>query len=312
MGLVYGVPFKPPVTSQPDWGGMDMLWTGWDGSEWVISDQSQGVVLLSGVRGLNMPQTRPFLSVSSAVHGSRQRGWRADEREVFWPLKVFSKGGSAAWLAHERAFWRTMHPDRPGVWRVSQQGGESRTLTARFRDDGGQAFDTIPSLTGWQHYGIYLAAEQPFWAGQPVTGTWAASPPQDFFDGSNGGPVFVISSGSTFDKATLSNAGDVEAWPVYTVAGPSTAASVGGVTVPFEVPAGKAVRIDTAPGPTSQTALFGDWDGKELSNTVDRTKELGTVDFSPIQPGEDRKLTISLTGAGQITVEFTPLYFRAW
>jgi len=162
VNVVYAAPFAPPVTSHPEWSGMVMKWVGWDGSEWTISDPSQGVVLLSGVRGLNMPPTKRHTSTSPALHGSRRRGWITDEREVFWPVKVFSDGGSAEWLAHERAFWRTMHPDKPGVWSVTQPSGETRTLTAVYDNDGGQEFDVIPSLTGWMNYGVYLAAEQPF------------------------------------------------------------------------------------------------------------------------------------------------------
>lgn len=313
MGIIYGAPTLPPAVDHPDWSGMEMTWQGWDGSEWVISDRSQGVVLLAGVRGLSMPPTRRFLSRSGARHGSRSRGWITDEREVFWPLKVFNKEGSAAWLKHERAFWNTMHPGKTGLWVVKQPvGGASRSLEIKFTGDGGHAFETVPSVTGWQHYGIYLAAEQPFWMGKPERGLWAVTPPKDFYDDGSGTRLFYISSGSTMVNATMNNPGDVEAWPVYTVVGPSTSATIGGVTVPFEVPAGKAVRVDTAPGPLSQTALFGDWVGGQLLNPVDRTIELGTVDFAPIQPGTARKLTLNMVGAGEIRAELTPLYFRAW
>jgi hypothetical protein len=227
-------------------------------------------------------------------------------------VKVFSDGGSAEWLAHERAFWKTMHPDKPGAWTVTQPSGETRTLTAVYDNDGGQEFDVIPSLTGWMNYGIYLAAEQPFWAGTTISGAWAAAPTTDFFGGASKGPVFHISSGSTFAKASLTNPGDVETWPVYTIVGPCTAATAGGVSVPFAVPDGKAVRIDTAPGPLSQTALYGDWVDGQVVNTVDRTRELGAIDFTPVPAGGERPLSIDMTGAGQIIAEITPLYFRAW
>lgn len=310
--FAYAVPYMPPEIVYPAWSGMVMKWVGWDGSEWTISDLSQGVVLLSGVRGLNMPPTKRHTSTSPGLHGSRRRGWITDEREVFWPVKVFNDGGSDEWLAHERAFWRTMHPDKPGAWSVTQPSGETRTLTCVYDNDGGQEFDVIPSLTGWMNYGIYLAAEQPFWAGETISGAWAASAPVDFFGGASKGPAFNISSGSTFAQASLTNPGDVETWPVYTIVGPCTAANVGGVSVPFAIPAGKAVRIDTAPGPLSQTALYGDWVGGQVVNTVDRTRDLGTINFAPVPAGGEKPLSISMTGAGQIIAEITPLYFRAW
>jgi len=314
MGIILGAPSLPPAVDHPDWSGMEMTWTGWDGTQWTVSDRSQGVVILAGVRGLNMPPTRRFVSRTGSLHGSRSRGWTTDEREVFWPVKVFNKEGSTAWLAHERAFFNTMHPGKFGTWTVKQSGGgSSRSLDIKYKDDGGKGFETVPSITGWQYYDLYLVAEQPFWRGTPVRGIWRVSPPQDFRnDGSHTDRVFYISPGSTMVNATMDNAGDVETWPVYTVIGPSTSATVGGVTVPFEVPAGKAVRIDTAPGPLSQTALFGDWVDGAVINTTDRTRELGTIDFTPIQPGTGKKLTLSMVGAGEIRAELTPLYFRAW
>jgi hypothetical protein len=294
---------------------MEMTWTGWDGTQWTVSDRSQGVVILAGVRGLNMPPTRRFLSRSGALHGTRSRGWTTDEREVFWPVKVFHKGGSTAWLQHERAFFNTMHPGKAGTWKVTQSGGgSSRSLDIKFKDDGGKEFETVPAVTGWQYYDLYLVAEQPFWRGTPVTGIWSVSPPKNFqnTDPVDNSRVFWISSGSTLANANINNPGDVQAWPVYTVVGPSTSATVGGVTVPFEVPAGKALRIDTAPGPLSQTALFGDWVDGAVINTTDRTRELGTIDFAPIQPGTGKALTLSMVGSGEIRAELTPLYFRAW
>lgn len=59
-------------------------------------------------------------------------------------------------------------------------------------------------------------------------------------------------------NAKINNPGDVDAWPTWTIIGDSTAAAVGVgtsvVEVPFVVPAGKALVVNT--DPTVQTAVM--------------------------------------------------------
>ena len=87
--IVYGLPFTPPSTPGPNWQGMLMTWTGWDGSVWSIADRDSGALLLAGTRGLTLPPSRRIVDTSPAVAGSLHRGSVTDEREVFWPIKIF-------------------------------------------------------------------------------------------------------------------------------------------------------------------------------------------------------------------------------
>lgn len=311
MGVVLGglaVSSTPPVY----WTGVAMKWIGWDGTEWMLSDESDGTVMMPGVRGMNMPPIIHHRAAHASVPGARWRGMTVDVREVFWPLQVYSDDGSQAWVEKDRAFWRTMDPSKVGTWIVYHPNGQQRQLQVRFLDDGQHVFGHDPHKDGWDTYGITLAAEQPYWEGPAVKREWHAGAPVDFF-GSPGGPAFTISPGNTIGQATFENPGDVAAWPVWRVHGPVDSATVGVngrlITLPFAIAAGQVVEIDTRP--SAQTAMKGPVAGPLTS---DWTYKLGDIDFAPLPEREESTLSLSIegTGGGWVSASFTPLYYRAW
>lgn len=309
MGVVFGglsIPSAPPVS----WTGLGMKWIGWDGSEWILSNEATGTVMLPGVRGMNMPPVIHHRAAHASLPGARWRGNSVDIREVFWPIQVYSSLGSQEWVELDRAFWKTMDPTKTGTWVVTQPDGTTRSLKLRFVDDGQQTFQHDAALDGWTNYGITLAAEQPYWEGEKISGSWAPGNPIPFF-GSTGGPAFAISPGNTLETAKITNPGDVEAYVVWRIYGPITSASVGidghTISVPFIIPAGEVLEIDTSP--SGQVALQGPVDGPL---TVDRTPNLGAIDFAALPPGKESTLELVANGGGGISASFTPLYYRAW
>jgi len=309
MGVVYGgstAPPEPPVV----WAGLDMKWIGWDGSEWSLSDASSGTVMLPGVRGFSMPPIIHHRAAHASLPGARWRGNSVDVREVFWPLQVYTSRGSREWLMRDRAFWSTLDPAMTGLWQVVQPDGTTRSLRLRFTDDGQQTFDFDPSITGWSNYGITLAAEQPYWEGAPVAGLWLAGTQTPFFGGS-GGPAFNISPSNTLESATIINPGDVDTYVTWRVFGPVTSATVGIngriITIPFEIPAGQVLEIDSSP--SGQIALQGPVAGPL---TVDKTSSLGNIDFAPLPARVQSSMSLTVSGTGSVMASFTPLYYRAW
>lgn len=294
-----------------DWSGLSMLWTGWDGSQWELSDLSSGVQLKAGARGLGSPDGDRYTSMSPAQAGSRNRGRRTLEREVFWPLRVYSGAGSQAWLDYDAAFWATMHPDRPGVWSVTQPNGITRSLVCRFVSDGSQTFDVDPSLIGWQNYGVTLVAERPFWVGEKIVRSWSDEASQPFFGGTGGGgvgPPFYISAGNTISSARMPNPGDVDVYPVWSIGGSTTSVTVGvgdsTITYAAPIAGGDTITIDT--DPARRTVVD--------QNGVDRSGNLqtGSQPFAPIPAGAGVPLSLSMVGTGTVTATIEPRYFRAW
>lgn len=323
-------PPAPPVdVLQRD--GLKMTWTGWDGTEWQLDRNSgSGVYLLAGARGFHLPPGTRFRDTSPGAHGSQHRATLYHERPVYWPLKMWHGGTGPEFMERDRAFWRTMDPDRPGVWSVTQSTGETRTLDLRLDPDqtSDPGFDTLPSIRKFVTYPIYLTADQPFFKGAPSVRSWGSPSYVGPFFEPDGPHLFNIGQGVSLASASIANLGDVESPPVWYLDGDILAGAYVGIgsrriTVPFAVPAGRCLVIDSDPtriGAIQYTITAAGRTlkpseriiGVHLTNPVDRSAELGPSDFAPVPPGSSVALSLSLEGTGTIEVAVPSLYKRAW
>jgi hypothetical protein len=296
--LVFAAPYVPPPPPVPAWAGYVMTWTGPDGFTWAL-DGSQGVLLLQdGLVGLHLPGYDRYTSTAPATAGSRHRGSRAQERSVEWNLLVYADDSSEEWRALDRAFWSSFDVDDPGVWTVTDPAGRSLSLDCRLVPQN-DPYDRDPSLFGWALYHVQLVANQPFWRGEQVSQSWQNTTAVPFF-GVDG--QLHISNGSSATSAIMSNPGDVDAWPVWTITGPMTSLSItvngGMITIPT-LTSTETLVVDTDPGVA--TAIKN---GVDVSGTVD------PWDPRPIPRGDDGPLTINANGTGTIAVSITPRYRR--
>lgn len=328
-GSIAQAPTAPIDTLQRD--GLQLTWTGWDGSVWPMDRNSgSGVYLLAGARGLHMPPGTRFRDTSPAAHGSQHRATLWHERPVYWPLKMWHGGTGPEFMERDRAFWRTLDPDQPGTWSVTQSSGETRTLELRLDPDqtGDPGFDTLPSIRKFVNYQIYLTADQPFYTGSPSVRSWGSPNYVGPFFEENGPHLFNIGQGISLATAAISNLGDVDSPPVWYLDGDVLAGAYVGVgtrriTIPFSIPAGRCLVIDSDPtriGATQYTITAAGKDvkpserivGVHLINPVDRSAELGPSDFAPIPPGASVSLSVNLEGSGKVEVAVPSLYKRAW
>lgn len=309
-GLVLASSTPPDPTVATDVYPMQHWWTPGNADEtWDLTSGQSGIALQGGVRGLTMPKFTRYTQNSPAVAGTRWRGFNTDEREVFWPLAVFSSLGAQAWLDHDRHFWAGLRPDVVGTWAVTQPSGEVRSLPIRFTEDTEDALDIAPEIFGWQVYGLAFVAESPFWTGDTVTRNYGLGDDTLSFFGTSGGPPFYLAPAQTTATATVDNPGDVPAWPVWRLTGPFDFASVGAgglnIEIPFGVGAGATLTLDT--DPTSRVLIYSADD-----TVLDMTDRLGAVAFGQVPPGGQVDLNISITGTGSVSIDLTPNYFRAW
>ena len=295
-------PAPIPAEIASDWEALSMVWQGWDGSVWDLNSRRSGALIYRrGVEGLHFPRITRHTSTSRTVPGNRLRSWQAEAREVYWPLYLWGDS-STQWRQRNNRFLRTIHPDRAGAWKVTAD--ETRTLRLTGTFDDTFAHDVDPSLRGWVQYPITLEAAQPYWEGTPVKRTWRAPSTQPFIDPA-GSPPLYISSGTAFGSATVPNPGDVEAWGVWTMQGPLSGIEVGVgdayITVPFALDTGDVLVIDT--DTRNPTAFL---------NGIEVTTEIGLQDYAYVPPAESIDLHVEAVGAGSVSFEFTPLYFRAF
>lgn len=325
-GIAYGLAYQPPAAPELGYRGLDLSWTGWDGSEWELTTPSSGLFMRKGVRGLHLPSFERHSSSSPMVAGSRHRGTATKDRDVFWPIYLYSDASSESFIARDRAFWRSFDTDEEGIWTAKVPGGGQRTLALRLigSDDD---LDDDPIKRRWARYGINLLADKPYWVGETIRKSWNQGDLRDFYiteedrvlHGYPADAIHYLSSGGKLGEASITNDGDVPAFAVWTAIGHSTDVAFGvdgrNVKVPFEIPAGYAVQLDTDPA-NGQVLWYGEWDSatRSIISPIDRTPELDpTSQVSvPIPRGQDRKLTIQMTGTGTVVAEIRNRYRRAW
>lgn len=282
-----------------------LTWTGWNGESFDLRHGRSGVTcLLENVEGLLNPPVELRTTASPARGGSRYRGITYKQREVMLPLFVYTRAGSDEWMELNDRFWRSWHPDHEGILSVTTPRTGTRRLGVRFTDDGG-SLPRDPIKSGWARYPIAGLATQPFWLGDPQYRNFRQS-----VEVGGPGPGRPIASGAGMASASIMNPGDMPSYPQYRITGPTTDVVVGvvgpddvqrTVRAPFQIPAGMWVLIDTV----NQTVVD--------SNGANRRRDLSPKPFfSPIQPGENVRMFMSMYGQGQVEVWLTPRFLRAF
>lgn len=274
-----------------------------------LTSDTSGISLLNeNVEGMGMPRTKTFTQETALLDGQSTTGWKAEPREVFWPIMIHSDP-TYGWDANQSNFWATMRPNSPGLWRVTKDGSY-RELQCRFADDGGGAYATDPSREGAEVHGITLIADDPWWKGPTVSKTFqTAEDPLPFFAVTTD-RVFNLMSSSTVDNVTLANPGDVAAWPVFRLDGPVTGFRISGfpvgagvVSTTINLTLGEWLIIDT--NPTAQTAI-------KYPSMQNVTSELQDASWSSVPAGSTSSFYVTVSGTGSLTVSFRPNYFRAF
>lgn len=308
--VVYATP--PAVAELPvsPWTSLRHTWQGPDGSMWDLSDPAGGVFLLSsGIVGLHMPQFDQYVDEYANVDGGVYRGSRAQVRNPEWTLLIWDDGSTEAFKERYRALWSTLDPNRPGLWTVTDaSSGESRSLMVRLRSSEEMSYDRDPLKAGWAIYSVTLLAEDPFWRGVPILSpTWGADDSINFTGPSDSAPDYNVSASTSLSSAAMTNDGDVDAWPSYTITGGTgglttvTIAAAGGTVGFGAVAEGSVLRIST--DPTNPTMTL---DGTDVAGDVD------PWDPRAIPAGETSPLTITIVGHGTVQASFAPRYYRAF
>lgn len=292
-------PVRPHINPRHRLG---VMLTGVDGSTWDLYDGP--VRLLSGATGFGSARPEHRWKTSPAIDGSTWGGARTPHRELTLPVYIHTPS-SLEWRDVDAAFFDAIDPAGECTLTVVTPEGRWREIDVRYDDGGDAQLDVDPLLLRYATYALSFVAADPYWHGQSIVRQFMTGEIRDLFPG----PPFDINPSNIIGLATVTNPGDVDAWPVWTVDGPFSAFTIGlgDATVEWEgsVTAGQSIVIDMHPRMlTIRDGSGGDrWDGT--------TK----VEFAAIPPGDDVDLGLSLTGATaetRISLQFTPRYRRAW
>ncbi len=204
-----------------------------------------------GLQGRFMPPVEFVEDDVPNQDGNQLREVRVRPREVALPLDV--QGADAADLRIQlRSLLRMFNPKRGnGRLRVTSPDGTVRELTCRYRQ-GLELQEAFEAGLGTQRSVVVFRANDPYWYDTaPTSVTYRTAPASPFL----GDPFLPLrlSSDTILGEQTVTNDGDVLAWPVWTVHGPATSVRLTNVTtglvidLPVALTATQSVVIDTRP-----------------------------------------------------------------
>lgn len=269
--------------------------------------QVEGIGVLDGVRGLEMP---PYALISDEVPlqpGARFRNLKTLPREVDLPLLVRSTSEVGLRLLL-RTLRRALDPARGnGTLAVTAPDGAGRYLTCRYTGPWtGDLSADVYYVEALQFLATFQALDPYFYdAGPQVVSFGIGTSIVPFF------PFFPLrlnASGVLGDVA-VTNTGDVEAWPVWTITGPGSNIILrnmsvipqGVIEVDTTLTAGQQLIIDTRPGHKTVTGPGG----TNLYGAVNANSSLWSI------PVGAYLVRVEITGATVDTtarLEWTPRF----
>lgn len=325
-GLAAAPPDGAVVVDQPVWsqdlGTITATWIDPDAVEWPLSNPDLGWFTANGPAGWGSAPLE--LVVDPLPRGGEQvRYIRSKPRRLQWPLYI---GGDT----HQefidrlrrltRAFAMTTQRGAPGWLRVQRPDGRDTRQIACYYEEGFEGQSGEGHLYARPVVGLYCP--DGFWSGvAPVVAerefdTGAEDPDEivSFYQ-----PFMSVTSSrvvsgddGTVPSTIITNDGDIEAWPVWTISGPISSLtavnlSIGArFTLAYPLPAGQSLTIST-----NRPAVRGPA-GQNLSRHVDWLNPLGT-ELWPLVDGPNQVSFVAL-GAGpgtKVALAFTPRFDTA-
>jgi len=220
--------------------------------------------------GVGMTPWRWEQLPSPEGHGALLTTAYAGVRTVDVPVLVYGPDFAARWAALAGA----LNPGGgDGTLRVVRSDGKVRDLVCRYvsgleranrnamdADEGGVILpDGTTAVGRWAVAPLSFQAAEPFWLGNAVTVTFSPDEQTVFF------PILPVnlSPVGIYSSAKVENAGDVAAWPVWTIRGPGEALRLENVdtgevfALDYTLLDGEAVTIDARPGRKVVTSSLG-------------------------------------------------------
>lgn len=203
----------------PDVGYCVATWYAPDGSVWPLMAPASGWFTQSeGVSGLGAAAIT-ITTDDRARGGARVRHIQPGTRTIIWPVYVYGDTHTEfieRWRAVTSAFTQTSRLG-PGQLEIARPDGSARIVDAYY--------ESGIEVSGKQGYGITsdffvmsLICEDPYWRDRhPQRIHREFSEGVDFLS-----PYPSVSSSQVLGDTTLTNPGDVEAWPSWKMTGPAS------------------------------------------------------------------------------------------
>ncbi len=255
-----------------DVGTITATWIDPTGVEWPLTDTGDDVGWFTTSGPAGWHATSYEIVTDPLPRGGEQvRFIRAKPGTITWPIYVFGDTHLQYVQRHRqirKAFTTTVHRGLPGTLRVARPDGTARLIEAYYSgglegEAGGGWLWSTEAITLWCPDGYWRDAD-------PQTLLAAYQPGDDFLD-----PFPSVSAGLSLGDITVTNPGDVDAWPAWELTGPMSAITATNVTTGYEFTltypllAGEQITITTdrpmVRGPAGQNLASSlNWPGAYL------------------------------------------------
>lgn len=201
--------------------GLDLPTATWidpRGGVWPLTEAPLGWFMTAGLLGINSAAPVAITSDDDPRGGTKVRHIQPGSRRVTVPMLVEGRT-QTEFQGRYRTFSRAFTSTRrygPGLLVITRPDGTQREIEAYY--EAGWA-DTPDGSLRWELVALTLYCPSPFWRARvPITETrgYRGSTLPSYLS------VFpqVATSLSLGQRAIVSNPGDVEAWPTWTIRGP--------------------------------------------------------------------------------------------
>lgn len=197
------------------------------GTVTMLTDWERGWLVQPGAKGLDMPSYAMATDQSPGIDGYEVRQVRAEGKTITLPIAFWANDSRAAYKARRRALIRSLNPKRgQGTLTLTEPDGATRSIGVRYTDgmEGDESLDAAGAR--WCITALVFAVPSPYWNGGEVTTEWKNGTGGDFY------PFLPLTVGDSqvLGSVTVDNDGDDDAFPVWTIKGPATSATLTNVT----------------------------------------------------------------------------------
>lgn len=289
------------------------------GAVWDLMAGTEGAILTNGLAGVHLPEMSQIVYKTARSPGGRFEDVRWDTGELTMEVTVadtWVNRPSGAFrrrdefLMLDREFRDSFCPYHEMIVEFTALG-QVRTFRGRLTGLERQNADFMPDTHGRADYEIELTPESPFFHGKPLVYDFpytGSDLGDNYYGPDNEAPDFHITQGSAVSNVTVTNPGQVECWPKWTVDGPGQAVvGIGDhLTTITMLNEGERIVVDTDP------STGGVWD-ESGDRAWDRLGPL--YNFAPIHHASTIDATAQLISAGpgaNIRLEIPSLFRSAW
>lgn len=271
----------------------------------VLNDRGAGYKVTKGLEGLGVPPVEHVTDTTPLLGGEQILETYETGRTIMLPMLITAPTNILL-RTRIRALVAAMDPYTGGWLEVAQADGQRRRVAARYSAglEGAEDAASGGDHTWWRLV-LRLYAPDPAWVDPvPVVIPFTYPAPTSFF------PLLplTVSADSVLGAATITNPGDLPAWPVWTATAPGTGVTLDNTSTGEQLHLSGALTdtltIITQPGRQAITMGTADWWDHLVDNPV----------FWQIPRGVTA-VSLSLTGAGpgsSVALSFNPRYRAAW